>query len=160
LFLASIVCKLRAFEQLDLETESETAQVVAVDAATRTVTLKAATGETVDVVAGDAVRNFAQIKLGDNVVAVIERSLTYIVSPRGPKLPPAARLDQAGRTAPGAKPGAAVARSTAITATLSRSMLPPRRWTWSNGAAASCTRSTCAIQSARPICRRSSRAIS
>jgi hypothetical protein len=102
----------------DYETESETAQVVAVDAAKRLVTLKASSGETLDIVAGENVRNFAQIKVGDVVVATVERALTFVVTPRGTKLPPAAQLDQAARAKPGAKPGAAVARSTAVTATI------------------------------------------
>jgi hypothetical protein len=45
------------------------AKVVAIDKATRTVTLKGVQGIPVDVVAGDKVRNFDQIKLGDVVVA-------------------------------------------------------------------------------------------
>jgi len=44
------------------------AQVVAIDKATRTVTLKGPDGNSVDVVAGDEVKNFAQIKLGDFVM--------------------------------------------------------------------------------------------
>jgi Cu/Ag efflux protein CusF len=44
------------------------AKVVAIDKATRTVTLKGAHGDAVDVVAGDEVRNFDQIKLGNFVV--------------------------------------------------------------------------------------------
>jgi hypothetical protein len=44
------------------------AKVVAIDKATRTVTLKGRQGTPVDVVAGDGVRNFDQIKLGDMVV--------------------------------------------------------------------------------------------
>lgn len=43
------------------------AKVVAIDKATRTVTLKGRQGIPVDVVAGDEVRNFDQIKLGDLV---------------------------------------------------------------------------------------------
>ncbi len=43
------------------------AKVVAIDKATRTVTLKGRRGIPVDVVAGDEVRNFDQIKLGDLV---------------------------------------------------------------------------------------------
>jgi hypothetical protein len=45
-----------------------TAAVVAIDKATRTVTLKGPKGNTVEVVAGDEVKNFAQIKVGDFVV--------------------------------------------------------------------------------------------
>jgi len=52
------------------------AQVVAIDKATRTVTLKGPEGNVVDVVAGDEVKNFAQIKLGDFVVARYVQALT------------------------------------------------------------------------------------
>lgn len=45
------------------------AKVVAIDKATRMVTLKGQQGIPVDVVAGDEVRNFDRIKLGDLVVA-------------------------------------------------------------------------------------------
>jgi hypothetical protein len=45
------------------------AQVVGIDKATRTVTLKGPKGNVVDIVAGDEVKNFDQIKLGDFVVA-------------------------------------------------------------------------------------------
>ena len=52
------------------------AQVVSIDKATRTVTLKGPKGNAVDVVAGDEVRNFDQIKLGDFVVARYAQALT------------------------------------------------------------------------------------
>ena len=45
-----------------------TAQVVAIDKATRTVSLKGPKGNVVDVVAGDEVKNFDQIKIGDFLV--------------------------------------------------------------------------------------------
>jgi len=46
-----------------------TADVVGIDSTTRTVTLKGSKGNVVDVVAGDEVKNFDQIKVGDKVVA-------------------------------------------------------------------------------------------
>jgi hypothetical protein len=52
------------------------AQVLAIDKATRTLTLKSPKGEVVDVVAGEEVRNFDQIKVGDNVVARYVAALT------------------------------------------------------------------------------------
>jgi hypothetical protein len=45
------------------------AQVVGLDKVTRTLTLKGPKGNVVDIVAGDDVKNFDQIKLGDLVVA-------------------------------------------------------------------------------------------
>ena len=52
------------------------AQVVSIDKATRTLTLKGPEGKAQDVVAGDEVKNFDQIKLGDFVVARYLQALT------------------------------------------------------------------------------------
>jgi hypothetical protein len=51
-----------------VSTVQVSAQVVGIDKATRTVTLKGPKGDIVDVVAGDEVKNFDQIQLGDFVV--------------------------------------------------------------------------------------------
>jgi len=56
--------------------EEITATVVAIDKATRTVTLKGPQGRSVDVIAGDAVKNFDQIRVGDGVVARYQEALT------------------------------------------------------------------------------------
>jgi hypothetical protein len=53
-----------------------TAQVVAIDKASRTVTLKGPKGNVVDVVAGDEVKNFDQINVGDFVVVNFLQSLS------------------------------------------------------------------------------------
>src|SRR3974390_2472653 len=53
-----------------------TAQVVAIDKASRTVSLKGPKGNVVDVVAGDDVKNFAQINVGDFVVVNFMQSLS------------------------------------------------------------------------------------
>jgi ribosomal protein L6P/L9E len=53
-----------------------TAQVVGLDKATRTVTLKGPKGKVVDIVASDDVKNFDQIKVGDVVVARYVEALT------------------------------------------------------------------------------------
>jgi hypothetical protein len=52
------------------------AQVIGIDKATRTLTLKGPKGKVVDVVAGDEVKNFDQIKLGDLIVARYVEALT------------------------------------------------------------------------------------
>jgi len=52
------------------------AQVTGIDRATRTVTLKGPKGESFDIVAGDEVKNFDQIKVGDVVVARYAQALT------------------------------------------------------------------------------------
>jgi hypothetical protein len=53
-----------------------TATVVAINAKTRVVTLKGASGKTMDVVAGDEVKNFSQIHVGDNVTIQYREALT------------------------------------------------------------------------------------
>ncbi len=54
-------CAVRAIEV--------SANVVGIDKATRTVTLKGPKGDVFDIVASDEVKNFDQIKVGDFVVA-------------------------------------------------------------------------------------------
>jgi len=56
------------------QTVKATATVEKVDKATRTVTLKMPNGSTRSVVAGDEVRNFDQIKVGDEVNIVANPS--------------------------------------------------------------------------------------
>jgi Cu/Ag efflux protein CusF len=102
----------------DVERVTATATVVAVDPATRVVTLKTENGDTIDVTAGEDVRNFAQIKPGDGLVVALQRSLTYTVSPKGTELPAAQVVDRAGRAEPGELPAAVESRSTSITGTI------------------------------------------
>lgn len=52
------------------------AQVVGIDKAARTVTLKGPKGNVFDVVAGDTVKNFDQIKVGDSLVVRYVEALT------------------------------------------------------------------------------------
>src|SRR3954464_5700297 len=52
-----------------------TAQVMAIEKGTRTITLKGPDGKTADVVAGEEVKNFPQIKVGDFVVVEVMQSL-------------------------------------------------------------------------------------
>jgi hypothetical protein len=59
------------------------ATVTAVDPSTRMVTLKTEDGQTVDVQAGEAVKNFDQIKVGDVVKATYTESIAFQVVPQG-----------------------------------------------------------------------------
>lgn len=81
--------------------------VTAVDPATRGLTLKAADGRTVDLVAGPEVRNFGQIKVNDRVVVEYIRALTLELR-KGGGVRQSAESTDAMRTKPGEKPGAAV----------------------------------------------------
>jgi len=91
------------------------ALVTAIDKATRTVTLKGPQGNSFDVVAGDAVKNFAQIKVNDEVVVEYVRALTLEVKKSNG---PASRTDSADavRAKPGQKPAGAVGRQVTIVA--------------------------------------------
>src|SRR5260221_3008176 len=93
-----------------------TAKITAIDAATRTVTIVGPKGNSVSLVAGDNVKNFAQMKVGDEVVlrymeavsvalekSTADRSMTQTTS--GPMA-----------AAPGAMPAVGATKTTTIVA--------------------------------------------
>jgi hypothetical protein len=86
------------------------AQVVGLDKATRTVTLKGPKGNVVDVVAGDEVKNFDQIKLGDFVVARYAQALTLELRKTKVKAGEPTLTEGAVRAKPGERPAGAVGR--------------------------------------------------
>ena len=86
------------------------AQVVGIDKATRTLTLKGPKGKAVDVVASDDVKNFDQIKVGDLVVARYAQALTLeLRKTKGPAGAPVVR-EEAAKAKAGAQPAVAGAR--------------------------------------------------
>ena len=94
-----------------------TAKVVAVDPAQRTVTLQAASGKTRTIEVGDQVRNFDQIKVGDEVHAKYTQALALELKKGGAGMPaPAEEHAISPAPAPGAKPGGTVARKVTATA--------------------------------------------
>jgi hypothetical protein len=86
------------------------AQVVGIDKATRTVTLKGPQGNVVDVVAGDEVKNFDQIKLGDLVVARYAEALTLELRKTKAGAGDASVRAEAAKAKPGERPAVAGAR--------------------------------------------------
>jgi hypothetical protein len=95
-----------------VSTAEITATVVSVDKATRTVTLKGPQ-RTVDIVAGDEVRNFDQIKPGDRVVVKYVEALTLEL--KKTKAPLDAKSEVAAvRAKPGARPAGAVGREVTV----------------------------------------------
>ena len=86
------------------------AQVVGIDKATRTVTLKGPKGNVVDVVAGDEIKNFEQIKLGDFVVARYAEALTLELRKTKVEAGDVAVREGAARAKPGERPAVAGAR--------------------------------------------------
>lgn len=83
-----------------------TATVVAINAATRVITLKGAGGKTVDVEAGDEVKNFAQIHVGDLVTVQYREALSLELKKTKGKADASATA-AAAAAAPGSQPGAA-----------------------------------------------------
>ena len=97
-----------------VSTAEITATVTAIDKATRTVTLKGP-HRSVDVVAGDEVRNFDQIRVGDRVVVKYVEALTLEL--KKTKAPLDAKGDvAAARAKPGERPAGAVGRELTILA--------------------------------------------
>jgi hypothetical protein len=90
-----------------------TATVTAIDQKTRAVTVKTTDGKEYSFVAGDAVKNLAQVKQGDIVTATYTEALVYEVKKGGK-----AGAEQAvagGTAATGKKPAAAIGQQTTVT---------------------------------------------
>lgn len=91
------------------ETVKASVVVTAIDKAARKLTLKDASGKVFDLTAGDEVKNFAQIKVGDEVVVEYVRALSMeLKKSSGVR----ERRDSADAAVakPGEKPAAAVGR--------------------------------------------------
>ena len=95
-----------------------TAQVVGIDKATRTLTLKGPEGNVVDVVAGDEVRNFDQIKLGDLVVVRYAQALTLELRKTKTGAGDVSVNEGAALAEPGERPAVAGARQITAIATV------------------------------------------
>jgi hypothetical protein len=92
-----------------------TAKVVAINAATRTVTLKTADGHLADVFCGDEVKNFAQISVGDNVKVSYQEALTLELKKTRAPLASSGTTSEV-RAEPGARPGGTVGREITVLA--------------------------------------------
>jgi len=90
------------------------AQVIAINKGTRTLTLKGERGNVVEIVAGDEVRNFDQIQVGDSVVARYAEALTLQLKKTGGAAGEPVVSGEVGRAKPGERP--AVAGTRTITA--------------------------------------------
>jgi hypothetical protein len=91
------------------------AKVTHVDAKNRVLTLRGPAGNTFEVTAGPEVRNFAQIKAGDEIVLHFTEAVAVVITKPGTKLPDIAVTDTAARATPGQKPAGAVARQVTVT---------------------------------------------
>jgi Cu/Ag efflux protein CusF len=94
------------------------ATVTAVDPAQRMVTLRDADGDEIDVWVTDAVKNFDQIRPGDEVVVSLTEAIAWQVKPAGQGAPGVSADAQAATAKAGEKPAATVGRSVTVTATI------------------------------------------
>ena len=90
-----------------------TAKVAKINQKTREVTLKADDGQEYAFVAGDEVKNLAQVKKGDLIVATYTEALAYEVKKSGKAGATAAVAG--GAAAPGSKPAGALGATTTVT---------------------------------------------
>jgi len=93
-----------------------TATVKAVDKANRLVTLEGPEGNQFVVQAGDKVRNFDQIKVGDLVVVEYLEALTLELKRGTGQVRERVEREAAGRAQPGQAPGAAAGRQVTVVA--------------------------------------------
>ena len=108
-------------------TTEMSAKVVAIDKATRTLTLKGQKGEAVDFVASADVKNFDQIKVGDMVVARYVQALTLeLRNTRAAAGSPTVR-EEAVKAKPGEKPAVAGVRE--VTAIADVTAVDPKKST-------------------------------
>jgi Cu/Ag efflux protein CusF len=95
-----------------------TATVEDIDVAKRIVKLKDENGEVTELAVPKKVRNLAQVKKGDQVVATYYEAIAYDVFKAGTEMPPGATAVASERAKKGEKPGAGVAEATTFTATI------------------------------------------
>lgn len=98
------------------QTVKVAATITKIDAATREVTLKGPQGREVTVLAGPEVKNFAQIKVGDQVNIEYVEALT--VELKKGSTAAVSRTDQAGEATakPGERPAGVAGRQVTVTA--------------------------------------------
>ncbi|EYS85890.1 hypothetical protein CF68_08625 [Cupriavidus sp. SK-4] len=96
-------------------TVKATATVVAIDAATRTISLKNKQGKVTDVQVGEDVRNFEQLRVGDMVTVEYTQALSVALAKQS-GMRSSTERETADRAVPGAKPGGTVGREVTVTA--------------------------------------------
>ena len=98
------------------QTVKVTATITAIDPATRAITLKDAQGKENTLTAGPEVKNFAQMKVGDQVTAAYIEALTLELKKGGGKaVARTEKMDSASAKA-GARPAGAVGQQVTIVA--------------------------------------------
>jgi hypothetical protein len=99
-----------------VRTVESSAQVVGLEKATRTVTLKGPKGDPVDVVASDEVKNFDQIQIGDFVVARYIEAVTLELRKTGAGSGQMSTREEVTKAKLGERPAVAGTRQTSAVA--------------------------------------------
>ena len=102
------------------ETVTKTATVQRVDLKTRQVTLKDPDGKVFTIVAGEEVRNLAQVKKGDVLRVTYHQAIAYQVSKAGSAKPEVSTTSDVSRAPLGAKPAASVRNAVTVRTTIDR----------------------------------------
>lgn len=96
--------------------ETETLSVTSIDPATRIIGLKRANGEPLEVIAGPEIKNFDQIKVGDNVTSRHTLALVMDLVKGGNGIRERVESSDSGSSKPGEKPEAYSAKKIAFVA--------------------------------------------
>jgi hypothetical protein len=99
----------------NLQTTSAKVTVKAVDAATRHLVVKDASGDVYSIKVPKAAHNFSQIKAGDTISLTYQRETEYVLSSPNSPLPPDTDTAIAARTAKGELPAGLVANHLVVT---------------------------------------------
>ena len=102
--------------QAVMSSETVTATVLKVNQKTREVTIKTKDGKEHTFVAGDNVKNLAQVKKGDIITAVYTEAIAYEVKKHGTA--GVQTTTAAASAKPGEKPAGGVAQQTTVTVTI------------------------------------------
>jgi hypothetical protein len=94
------------------------ATVQAIDLPSRMVTLVGPQGNVVSLKVGEEVRNLPRVKPGNKVLVRYHGSITYVLSPRGARLPKDTLTAAGTRAAPGQMPAGAAAAKLVVTETV------------------------------------------
>jgi Cu/Ag efflux protein CusF len=98
------------------QTVKLTATITKINAKTREVTLKGPQGKEVTIVAGPEVKNFAHMKVGDQVDVEYVEALTLELKKGSKEIVSRTDTGAAGRAKPGQMPGAAAGREVRVVA--------------------------------------------
>jgi len=98
------------------ETVKTSATIVAIDAASRGITLKRQDGKVITTTLGEEVRNFEQLKVGDKVTAEYSQALALELKKGGGSTPAISGGDTLKRAEQGQKPGGKAVRTVAVLA--------------------------------------------